>query len=72
MSLDLKGTVFQRRFGIYLCRYPMDTASYKDVAVWRIARRRKGGGAGHESCTIIVPRHRVVGSGGKLWDTAEG
>ncbi|MGI6704627.1 MAG: methylated-DNA--[protein]-cysteine S-methyltransferase [Clostridia bacterium] len=70
VSLDLKGTVFQRRIWHILMQIPYgSTASYKDVAVAAdspAAVRAVGQANNRNPVPIIVPCHRVVGSGGKL------
>lgn len=70
VTLDLKGTVFQRRVWHVLMRIPYgSTASYKEVAegVGSPAAARAVGQANNKNpVPIIVPCHRVVGSSRKL------
>lgn len=70
VSLDLKGTVFQRRIWHILMQIPYgSTLSYKDVAVAAdspTAVRAVGQANNKNPVPIIVPCHRVVGSRGKL------
>jgi O-6-methylguanine DNA methyltransferase len=70
VTLDLKGTVFQRRVWHILMQIPYGgTASYKDVAVTAgspAAVRAVGQANNRNPVPIIVPCHRVVGSDGKL------
>jgi O-6-methylguanine DNA methyltransferase len=70
VTLDLKGTVFQRRVWHILMQIPYgSTASYKDVAVTAgspAAVRAVGQANNRNPVPIIVPCHRVVGSDGKL------
>lgn len=70
ITLDLKGTVFQRRVWHILMQIPYgNTVSYKDVAVAAnspAAVRAVGQANNKNPIAIIVPCHRVVGSDGKL------
>lgn len=70
VPLDPEGTAFQRRVWEELRRIPYgETASYGDIA----RRMGKPGAAvavgqanGRNPIPIIIPCHRVIGSGGKL------
>ena len=70
ITLDLKGTVFQRRVWHILMQIPYgSTASYKDVAMAAgnpAAVRAVGQANNKNPVPVIVPCHRVVGSDGKL------
>jgi methylated-DNA-[protein]-cysteine S-methyltransferase len=70
VTLDLKGTVFQRRVWHALMQIPFgSTVSYKDVAhaIGSTAAVRAVGQANNKNpVPIIVPCHRVVGANGKL------
>ncbi len=69
-SLDLQGTRFQKQCWKALCSIPYGTTcSYADLArkVGRPRAFRAVGQANHRNpVAIIVPCHRVVGSGGSL------
>ncbi len=70
LSLDLRGTAFQRQVWEALCRIPPgETRSYGEVATGIGAPRAVRAVA--RSCatnpvSLAVPCHRVVGTGGKL------
>ena len=66
----LDGTDFQKKVWKRLTKIPYgQTASYKDVAV-SIGNERGvravGGATGKNNISIIVPCHRVIGTGGDL------
>lgn len=73
--LDLRGTDFRLDVWQMLLKIPYGkTATYGDIAV-KIAKKRGmekmssravGGAVGHNPVAIIVPCHRVVGTGGNL------
>ena len=69
-KLDLQGTMFQKQCWNALLRIPYGaTCSYADLArkVGRPRAFRAVGQANHRNpVAIIVPCHRVVGSGGSL------
>ena len=70
LSLGLTGTEFQLLVLEELKRIPYgETTSYGDIAA-RIGRpkavRAVGAANGHNPIPIIVPCHRVIGSGGAL------
>jgi methylated-DNA-[protein]-cysteine S-methyltransferase len=69
-KLDLQGTVFQKACWEALCAIPYGTTcSYADIArkVGRPRAVRAVGQANHRNpVAIIVPCHRVVGTGGAL------
>ena len=66
----LKGTPFQQRVWQALCTIPYgETRTYKDIAIAAGCPKgyRAVGMANHNNpISIIVPCHRVIGSGGKL------
>lgn len=70
LALDLRGTDFQRRVWGALLEIPYgQTRSYAEVA--RSIRepaavRAVGTANGANPCSIVVPCHRVVATGGKL------
>ncbi len=70
VSLDLRGTEFQRDVWAALSRIPYgETRTYGDVArdVARPrAMRAVGGANGANPVAVIVPCHRVIAAGGKL------
>lgn len=70
LKLDLNGTEFQEKVWKEVAGIPYGrTATYKDIArsVGKEKAVRAVGGANHANpIPIIVPCHRVVGSGGKL------
>ena len=70
VPLDMQGTEFQLSVWNYLMRIPYgETRSYAQVAeaVGRPkAVRAVGAANGSNPVAIIVPCHRVIGSGGKL------
>ena len=70
LSLDLRGTEFQRRVWQALLEIPYgQTRSYAEQAraVGAPAAMRAVGTAnGSNPCAIVVPCHRVIASGGKL------
>jgi methylated-DNA-[protein]-cysteine S-methyltransferase len=70
VKLMLEGTDFQKKVWKRLLEIPFgQTVSYKDVAV-SISNakgiRAVGGATGRNNISIIVPCHRVIGSGGDL------
>jgi len=70
VKLMLEGTDFQKKVWTRLYKIPYgQTVSYKDVAV-SIGNERGvravGGATGRNNISIIVPCHRVIGSGGDL------
>lgn len=70
LPVDAPGTSFQRLVWGGLLRIPAgESRSYKDLAV-AIGRpssaRAVGGACGANPVPLVVPCHRVVGSGGKL------
>lgn len=71
LPLDLTGgTPFQQAVWQALRHIPFgQTGSYRDVAMWLgkpSAARAVGGAIGRNPLSIIVPCHRVLGSGGQL------
>ncbi|OKP99901.1 hypothetical protein A3849_01535 [Paenibacillus sp. P46E] len=76
LPLDLRGTVFQRQVWEALCAVPYaESASYKDIAS-KIgnpqAVRAVGGANNRNPVPVIVPCHRIIGSGGTLVGYAGG
>jgi len=76
LPLALRGTPFQQRVWEELTRVPYGTTlSYKQLAQ-RVGRpdacRAVGGASGKNPVWIIVPCHRIVGSGGMLTGYAGG
>lgn len=76
LPLHLSGTVFQRRAWDALCRIPYgETRTYGQQAAMLgnpKASRAVGGANHHNPVMIIVPCHRVIGSGGQLTGYAGG
>ncbi len=76
LPLDQAGTPFQRRVWDALVRIPFgETRSYADLAreLGRPGAERAVGAAnGANPLSIVVPCHRVVGSGGELTGYAGG
>lgn len=75
-ALDTRGTRFQQQVWQELCSIPAgETRSYGDIAR-RIgspaAVRAVGAAIGRNPVSVLVPCHRVVGSGGKLTGYAGG
>lgn len=69
------GTDFQREVQQILCTIPYgQTTTYGEIAarmakkrgIERMSARAVGGAVGHNPISIIVPCHRVVGTGGSL------
>ncbi len=76
LPLALHGTPFQRRVWDEMMRIPYGTTlSYKQLAE-RVGRpdacRAVGGASGKNPIWIVVPCHRIVGSGGTLTGYAGG
>ncbi|HEV3164297.1 MAG TPA: methylated-DNA--[protein]-cysteine S-methyltransferase [Isosphaeraceae bacterium] len=76
LPLSLRGTEFQKRVWEALCAIPFgETISYAELAR-RIeaprAVRAVGAAVGRNRIGIIVPCHRVIGSGGALTGYAAG
>jgi len=70
LKLFLDGTDFQKKVWKRLLKIPYgQTVSYKDVAVGignDKGVRAVGGATGRNNISIIIPCHRVIGSGGSL------
>jgi methylated-DNA-[protein]-cysteine S-methyltransferase len=70
LPLDVKGTAFQRRVWSELLKIPYgETRSYLEIARAIGAPqsvRAVGAANGSNPLPIVVPCHRVIGSGGKL------
>jgi len=62
------GSVFERAIWMAMCEIPCgETRTYGDLAaVTGGVARAVGGACGRNPIPIVVPCHRVVGSGGKL------
>jgi len=74
-KLHLTGPDFRRHVGELLLQIPYGTATtYGDLArtiarergIGHFSSRAVGGAVGHNPISLIVPCHRVLGSGGKL------
>ena len=74
-TLHLTGTDFRKHVGELLLRIPYGTVTTYGGLARTIARERGterfssravGGAVGHNPISLIVPCHRVMGSGGKL------
>lgn len=74
-TLHLTGPAFRRHVGELLLRIPYGTTvTYGDLArtiarergIERFSSRAVGGAVGHNPISLIVPCHRVLGSGGQL------
>lgn len=75
LPLNPRGTDFQRLVWKQLCRIPYgQTVTYGDLArSLRLGSPRAVGGAvGRNPISIIIPCHRVLGTGGKLTGYAGG
>lgn len=76
LSLDFKGTEFQKRVWTALLSIPFgETRSYKQIAeqIGQVkAVRAVGAANGRNPMSIIAPCHRVVGSDGRLVGFAGG
>ena len=79
--LNLKGTAFRKEVWQLLLQIPYgETTTYGELAAQLAAHRglkqmsaqAVGGAVGHNPISIIVPCHRVVGSGGALVGYAGG
>lgn len=70
LTLDLRGTDFQKRVWNKLLRIPFGkTVSYLDIAIAignRRSTRAVGSANGRNPICIIVPCHRVIGTNGSL------
>lgn len=71
------GTDFQKEVGAILAAIPYgETWTYGDIArqlgLERMSARAVGGAVGHNRLSILVPCHRVVGTGGRLTGYAGG
>jgi len=68
LPLSPTGTDFQKAVWREMQAIPYgETRSYGDVAkTLNSAARAVGGACGHNPIPIIIPCHRIVGSGGKL------
>lgn len=70
LPLDLRGTDFQRRVWAQLLTVPFgQTATYLEIALALEnpqAVRAVGAANGQNPVAIVVPCHRIIGSGGKL------
>ena len=76
LSLDLRGTEFQRRVWDALLEIPFgETRSYAEIAATvgkPSASRAVGAANGANPVPLVVPCHRVIASGGKLGGYAGG
>lgn len=80
-QLKPKGSAFQRQVWDILLAIPYgSTVTYRDIAaqiaekrgIPRMAAQPVGGAVGHNPISILIPCHRVVGSGGSLTGYAGG
>ncbi|MDR0583170.1 MAG: methylated-DNA--[protein]-cysteine S-methyltransferase [Treponema sp.] len=76
-----RGTPFQKSIWNFLCKIPYgQTTTYGEIAKQYDAQNREkhtsaravGGAAGHNPVSIMIPCHRVVGTGGNLTGYAGG
>lgn len=76
MSLDLRGTDFQRAVWAELALIPFGaTRTYGDIAAILAkptASRAVGAAVGRNPISIIIPCHRIIGAGGALTGFAGG
>lgn len=81
LPLNPKGSEFRREVWDILCRIPYgSTTTYAAIAaeiaqnrgIPRMSAQAVGGAVGHNPISIIIPCHRVVGSGGQLTGYAGG
>jgi methylated-DNA-[protein]-cysteine S-methyltransferase len=76
LSLDLRGTEFQKRvWSALLAISRGETRSYREIAIVTgsaAAVRAVGVAIGRNPVSVIVPCHRVIGSGGSLTGYAGG
>ncbi|MCD7980840.1 MAG: methylated-DNA--[protein]-cysteine S-methyltransferase [Clostridiales bacterium] len=81
VPLHLHGSSFQKEVWDILCSIPYgQTRTYGEIAKEIAAKRRParmsaqavGGAVGHNPVSILVPCHRVVGTGGSLTGYAGG
>lgn len=79
--LHFIGTEFQKRVWEILCNIPYgQTMTYGEIAkqlaaergILRMSAQAVGGAVGHNEISVIVPCHRVVGTGGNLTGYAGG
>ena len=68
VPLDPAGTAFQRRVWEAICAVPLaESRTYGEIArIVRSAPRAVGQACGANPIALIIPCHRVVGSGGSL------
>ena len=81
LPLNPKGSEFRREVWDILRRIPYgETTTYAAIAaqiaknrgIPRMSAQAVGGAVGHNSISILIPCHRVVGSGGSLTGYAGG
>ena len=81
LSLNPKGSEFRREVWDILRRIPYgETTTYAAIAaqiaknrgISRMSAQAVGGAVGHNPISILIPCHRVVGSGGSLTGYAGG
>ena len=81
LTLHPRGTAFRREVWTLLCRIPYgQTVSYAALAeelarsrgIPRMSAQAVGNAVGHNPISVIIPCHRVVGSGGQLTGYAGG
>lgn len=81
LPLNPKGSEFRREVWDILCRIPYGTTTTYAAIAAEITQNRGiphmsaqavGGAVGHNPISLIIPCHRVVGSGGQLTGYAGG
>ena len=76
LELNPRGTVFQKKVWALLCEIPRgQTITYGELAARAgnpKASRAVGAANGKNPLPIVIPCHRVIGSGGKLTGYAGG
>ena len=81
LTLHPRGTAFQREVWALLCRIPYgQTTTYAALAealarsrgIPRMSAQAVGNAVGHNPISVIIPCHRVVGTGGQLTGYAGG
>lgn len=81
LPLEFRGSPFRRQVWQLLCRIPYgETASYAALAgeiaksrgIPKMSAQAIGNAVGHNPISIIIPCHRVLGTGGQLTGYAGG
>ena len=78
-KLNMRATAFRRKVWEILLTIPYGgTMTYGEIAARlgggekRVSARAVGGAVGHNPISLIIPCHRVVGTGGRLTGYAAG